>query len=201
MAKSDERNGTAEERFALQGADGRTVQVRVIRSARRKRNVAVGWVAPGLLEARAPQTTPRRQLEELVASLLPRLERSRQRSSGRSDAELVARARRLNDAYFGGELEWESICFVRNQHRRVGSCTPGLGAIRISERLKRAPAWVLDYVLVHELAHLREPNHSPAFWALVNRYPRAERARGFLQGMAHAANQAFEEGDDDADGM
>ena len=50
----------------------------------------------------------------------------------------------------------------------------------MSTRLAAWPPWVLDYVLVHELAHLVEFDHSPAFHALVDRYPRAERARGFL---------------------
>jgi hypothetical protein len=46
--------------------------------------------------------------------------------------------------------------------------------------LASEPGWVLDYVIVHELAHLDVPRHGPAFWSIVNRYPRAERARGFL---------------------
>jgi predicted metal-dependent hydrolase len=63
---------------------------------------------------------------------------------------------------------------------RWGSCTPATGTIRISDRLARMPGWVLDYVLVHELAHLAVPGHSPAFWRLVHRYPKAERAMGYL---------------------
>jgi predicted metal-dependent hydrolase len=52
--------------------------------------------------------------------------------------------------------------------------------IRISSRVAGFPAWVLDYLLVHELAHLVVGDHSPAFWEVVNRYPKAERARGYL---------------------
>jgi predicted metal-dependent hydrolase len=67
-----------------------------------------------------------------------------------------------------------------NQSARWGSCTPARGTIRISRRLAEFPGWVLDYVIVHELAHLAVHGHGPDFWALVDRYPRTERARGFL---------------------
>jgi predicted metal-dependent hydrolase len=49
------------------------------------------------------------------------------------------------------------------------------------------PAWVVDYVLLHELAHLLEAGHNRRFWQWVDRYPRAERAKGYLEGVAAAA--------------
>jgi predicted metal-dependent hydrolase len=49
------------------------------------------------------------------------------------------------------------------------------------------PAWVIDYVLLHELAHLIEQGHGPRFWDLLGAYPRTERARGFLEGYAAAS--------------
>ena len=70
---------------------------------------------------------------------------------------------------------------------RWASCTPADGTIRVSERLRDAPGWVVDYVLVHELAHLLEPGHDAAFWAWVRRYPRTERAMGYLEGLSAAA--------------
>ena len=100
-----------------------------------------------------------------------------------SDEDLEARARALNRKYFGGKLRWRSIRWVTNQNKRYGSCTPTTGEIRISHRLGKVPAWVLDYVLVHELAHLLEPNHGARFWKLVNRYPLTERARGYLMAL------------------
>ncbi len=73
------------------------------------------------------------------------------------------------------EIKW-----VTNQEKRYGSCTPSTATIRISDRVASLPLWVLDYVLVHELAHLVEANHSARFWKLVAKYPLAERARGYL---------------------
>ena len=73
-----------------------------------------------------------------------------------------------------------SIRFVSNQVSRWGSCTPSTGEIRISDRIAGFPPWVLDAVIVHELAHLDERLHNDRFWAVVDRYPLAERARGYL---------------------
>jgi predicted metal-dependent hydrolase len=73
-----------------------------------------------------------------------------------------------------------SVRWSARQQARWGSCSVHTGDIRISDRLVGAPAWVVDYVLVHELAHLVEANHSPAFHALVGRFPLAERAKGYL---------------------
>ena len=92
--------------------------------------------------------------------------------------DLVARAATLARRYdlpAPTEIRW-----VDNQTTRWGSCSPHSGTIRLSRALARFPDWVLDYVIVHELAHLRVPGHGPAFWEIVGRYPLTERARGFL---------------------
>ncbi|MGH9269619.1 MAG: M48 metallopeptidase family protein [Acidimicrobiales bacterium] len=73
-----------------------------------------------------------------------------------------------------------SVRWVDNQAHRWGSCTPADRSIRLSTRLAGFPGWVVDYVIVHELAHLVVAAHDRRFWELVNRYPRAERSRGFL---------------------
>lgn len=104
-----------------------------------------------------------------------------------SDADLLARAQRLNDDWFGGLATPESVRWVDNQQSRWGSCTPGERAIRLSRRVEEMPRWVQDYVLVHELAHLLVPGHSDEFWAWVDRYPRAERAKGYLIGWSDAS--------------
>jgi hypothetical protein len=104
-----------------------------------------------------------------------------------SDHRLLARARDLSRRYLDGRAEPASVRWSANQNSRWGSCTPEDAAIRVSDRLKGVPPWVLDYVLLHELAHLLIADHGDEFWALVNRYPRTERARGFLDGLTHAA--------------
>ena len=85
------------------------------------------------------------------------------------------------------------MTWVTNQQQRWGSCSPGDRSIRLSERLQGMPGWVVDYVLVHELAHLVEPSHDARFWSLVDGYPRAERAKGYLEGVAAAAHLEMDE--------
>jgi predicted metal-dependent hydrolase len=74
---------------------------------------------------------------------------------------------------------------VRNQRARWGSCATG-GRISLNWRLIQTPDDVRDYVLIHELMHLRQPNHSARFWALVARAcPGYETSRRWLR--AHEA--------------
>jgi len=125
-----------------------------------------------------------------VERMQQRLEQSRARRTLNSDEALQRRAEELNQEYFGDELKVENIRFVTNQNHRFGSCTPSTHTIRISHRLAEMPTWVLDYVVVHELAHLLQPNHSARFWKLVNRYKLTERARGFLMAKGMEEDEA-----------
>lgn len=92
--------------------------------------------------------------------------------------DIAARARKLATQY--GLPRPKTVRWVDNMRQRWGSCTPDDRAVRVSSRLAAYPAWVLDYVIVHELAHLLVASHGPEHDALVDRYPYAERARGFL---------------------
>lgn len=102
------------------------------------------------------------------------------------DDELAARAERLSEQYLHGRAVPDTVRWVTNQNSRWGSCTPSEASIRLSHRLQGMPEYVIDYVLLHELAHLLVPGHGPSFWKLLESYPRTERARGFLEGVVAA---------------
>jgi predicted metal-dependent hydrolase len=154
------------------------MEIRVIRSSKRRKTVQAREIG-GALEILAPGHISDEELEPLIKNLQDRISR-RKEVSRLDDQDLETRAAALSLRYFGGMLRWESIRWVGNQNRRHGSCCKGKGTIRISHRLAGMPLFVLDYVLVHELAHLIEPNHGRRFWELVYRYPKTERARGYL---------------------
>lgn len=156
-------------------------KLRIVRSAKRRKTVSARLV-DGIMEVRAPASMSDEELGAIVEKLRKRLE-SRRIGLTLNDDQLERRANELNKRYFDGKLVWQSIRWVMNQNKRYGSCTPSKGTIRLSHRLAKAPTFVLDYVLVHELAHLIEANHGPGFWKLVNRYPKTERARGYLMAL------------------
>ncbi|HEU5005688.1 MAG TPA: M48 family metallopeptidase [Jatrophihabitantaceae bacterium] len=181
--------------------DGRKVEVR--RSARRRRTVQAyrdGDRTVVLIPARFT----RAQEQEWVAAMLARLDGTGPRGRRRapSDLALARRAEQLSARYLDGRARPASVRWVRSMSSRWASCTPADATIRMSERLQQMPDWVQDYVLVHELAHLIVPGHGPRFWALVDRYPRTERARGYLDGVSAAAGLSFADDlDGDVDGI
>jgi predicted metal-dependent hydrolase len=169
-------------------------QVEVRRSERRTRTVSAyrdGDRVVVLVPAGLTGTEETAWVERMVA----RLERAERRSRP-SDDDLGARAQALSDRYLGGLARPASVRWVDNQHTRWGSCTPAERTIRLSARLQGMPSWVIDYVLVHELAHLLEARHSPAFWGWVNGYPHAEKAKGYLLGWSAAAEGDLLPGED-----
>lgn len=161
-------------------------QVEVRRSRRRTRTVTAFRERDTIvvvIPQRMSRTEERSFVESMVAKVLAREART---AAPRGDAALRQRAADLATRYLtpatGTPPQPSDVRWVTNQQRRWGSCTPATGVIRLSHRLQAMPAWVVDYVLVHELAHLVEPTHSAAFWRLVAGYPEAERAKGFLEG-------------------
>jgi predicted metal-dependent hydrolase len=149
------------------------MEIELVRGTRRRKHVEAVLVGDRL-RVSFPRWMSTAQARETAEELRVRM----QRRLDASRIDVQERARRLARQY--GFPRPTSVTWSDNQHARWGSCTPDTGTIRVSSRLAAYPTWVLDYVLVHELAHLVEHNHGPWFDALVDRYPLAERARGFL---------------------
>ena len=159
--------------------------VEVRRSTRRRRTVSAyrdGDRTVVLIPARMTRAEEREWVEVMMERLARQDARLRP-----SDADLLARAEDLSRRWLGGRARPRSVRWASNQGGRWGSCTPVDASIRLSTRLQGMPTWVVDYVLVHELAHLLVPGHGPVFWAEVERFPRTERARGYLEGVSAAA--------------
>lgn len=161
----------------------------MVRSPRRRKTVQARLVG-GVLRISIPSWMTKAEELRWVETMTARFERK----TATDRIDLPGRAGRLG-ALYGLDVP-ASIRWVDNQETRWGSCTPSDRTIRLSSRLGREPDWVIDYVIVHELAHLRVSGHGPAFWALVGRYPLAERARGFLMARSMDARDPDWEDDD-----
>ncbi len=160
--------------------DAPEIEVRV--SQRRRKTVAAHWEGERIVIVFPPRVAKRdRQayVDELAAKLIAG------RAKGRpTDAELHKRAAHLSRTYLKNEAKPTSVVWSTRQHARWGSCTAAEGTIRISARLQGAPQYVIDAVLVHELAHLVHSDHSPEFYDLANRFPRQRDADLFLKGIS-----------------
>lgn len=165
-------------------------EVEVRRSRRRKRTVSA-YRRDGRVVVMIPDWFSPSEEAEWVAQMLRKLDRADRRTRS-SDADLERRAARLSAEFLDGLAEPASVRWVDNMTTRWGSCTPASRTIRLSERLRTMPTWVQDYVLVHELTHLLEPGHGPRFWAWVDRYPKSQRAQGYLEGIVAAGHLGIE---------
>ncbi len=165
------------------------------RSARRRRTVSARREGDKTVVL-MPAGLSAAEEQRLIDQVLGRLERSEQRAAARatlSDADLERRAAALSQRWLGGRARPSSVRWVPEMRTRWGSATPATGTIRISAAVAEFPDYVLDYLLVHELAHLVVPGgHTRRFWAAVERFPRTERARGYLEARAHAAGRPAE---------
>jgi predicted metal-dependent hydrolase len=164
----------------------RSTAVEVRRSARRRRTVSA-YRDGGRIVVLIPSRFSKAEEAKWVAEMVERLDAGVRRRRQSGDGALAKRAAELSITYLGGRAQPVSVRWVGSMRTRWASCTPADGTIRLSERLRDMPHWVRDYVLIHELAHLLVPGHGPDFWALVQRYPRTERARGYLDGVSAAA--------------
>lgn len=157
--------------------DGTRVIVR--RSPRRRRSMSARFegetivvLTPAHLSARAE----REAVGDLVSKVLAK------RGSARNDADLTRRAMELTRRYIPGAPEPTSVRWVSNMTTRWASCSPGQGTIRLSDKLVGMPSYVIDSVLVHELAHLVERGHGPAFQRVVRGFPKQDLAEAYLAG-------------------
>lgn len=163
--------------------------VDIVRSPRRKRTVSAS-MREGRVKVMLPQGLTSEEEARLIDDLVDRV----MRKATSREIDLEKRAAELANSY---DLPTPvDVTWSPRQKRIWGSCSPQQGRVRISERLAMVPGWVLDSVLIHELAHIAVPNHGPAFQELISRYELAERATGYLMALGehppidNAANTA-----------
>ncbi|WP_171046698.1 M48 family metallopeptidase [Pseudarthrobacter sp. NamE5] len=168
----------------------------VRRSARRTRTVAAFW-ENGTAVVAIPARFTAAQEADWVHKMVAKLQRQGERraAGGRrrpaSDLALAEHAAHLSARYLGGRAVPTSVRWVSNQNSRWGSATPAEGTIRLSDKLRPMPQWVIDYVLLHELAHLLVAAHNAAFWKLLDAYPETQRAKAFLEGVSFATGRGL----------
>ena len=187
-----------EKTFTIKNIDGEPVVVTVRRDKRLKKYSRWEIRPDGSIFLRIPYRLRNREIPGLLTRIEKSLVRREKRARGvKTDTDLQARAEQINKMYFGGKIQWNAIRWVGNMNRRLGSCTNGGttdGHIRISDKIRDWPRWVVDYVIAHELTHRLHSDHSPEFWKTLNEaYPKTERARGFIRGVGFAKGQGYED--------
>jgi hypothetical protein len=173
-------------------------EVEIRSSPRRKKTGSAHWSGSRIV-VQIPARLRGRERVVFVDELVERLLTQRPQNAA-GDAALEDRARELATIY-NDDVMPSSVRWVNNQQARWASCSPASREIRVSSRLRQCPEWVIDAVLVHELAHLQEADHSPAFYEIAGRYPRQHECELFLEGYALGLGLRIEETDVDDGGV
>jgi predicted metal-dependent hydrolase len=183
--------------YTIRDARGNLIRVDLRRDKRLKKTSRWERMPDGSLLIRVPYRLPRHKVSSLLEQVASQLDKTTILHVHRTDADLHQRAELINRKHFSGKIQWNAIRWVSNMQSRLGSCTrggPTDGQIRISDKIKNWPDWVVDYVIAHELMHRKHPNHSDSFWNdLTIAYPLTEQARGFIHGVGFAAGQPLDD--------
>jgi len=169
------------------------MKVEVKRSKRRKRTISAR-LDGDIMYVCAPVDTPEKELNRIIKNFEKTFAKRELKRKLDKERNLREVFNELNKIYFDGKIKIKSIEYVTNQKKIYGSCNYKRKTIRISHYLAHMPEWVRNYVIIHEMGHVLEPNHSKAFWDIVYRYKLAERARGFLIAKGMEDNQELDEG-------
>ena len=186
------RSASAESSITIEPPRFDRPEVEIRASTKRKKTGTAHWSGSRIV-VQIPARLKGRERKAFVENLVERLLTQRPQNSA-SDASLEERVRVLAELYNDGIVP-NSVRWVKNQQSRWASCSPASREIRVSNRLRQCPEWVIDAVLVHELAHLQEADHSPLFYEIAGRHPRQEESGLFLEGYALGLGLRIEDGD------
>jgi len=164
-------------------------QIRLITSSRRKKTVSAGH-RDGMIQLSVPANLPDEYIVTSARSLVAKIKQRQQLTQrSQTDEALHQRALHLARVWLGGQVEPNSVVWSEHQTTRWGSCTPTTKSLRISTMLKGMPQWVIDGVLIHELAHLKYSGHGHDFQQFAAQYPKMSEADAFLDGVAYAQHR------------
>jgi len=159
-------------------------EIVVLRSKRRKKSISAyrqGGRIIISIPARMSKADERSVIPEMIAKI-----RAQEADESPSETILLDRSVQLLNLYAPEITERPKSINWRSMRERWGSCTSVDSTIRISDRLKGAPAYALDYVLFHEAIHLHYFDHGPEFKAVLARFPEESRAEAYLEGFEAA---------------
>jgi predicted metal-dependent hydrolase len=155
-------------------------EIIVIRSTRRKKNISA-YRQGGRIVVSIPARMSKADEREMVPQMIAKI-RAQEAANTMSEEALAQRIDQLL-TQLAPEISLRPASVAwRGMRERWGSCTGVDRTIRISDRLKGAPDYAVDYVLFHEAIHLEYFDHGAEFKELLARFPKAEIASAYLDG-------------------